>query len=756
MKRFLQRLMKFTAYLAAALVIVLAVAVGLFRLLLPRLPEYQDEIKSWANAAIGMQVEFSGMNARWRLSGPELNFYNAELALPGTAGGAFAADEVTVGVELARLLLDRTLVVDRIVVRDSTVSVVREETGAWRVQDVALGTLAERFAARRRDGAMTLIAEDIDVSYRHRPAEQPVPFMIDSLRLTRTPARVDVDVALLLPEDLGNRMRVSASRRATGPGSDATWQFMADGSDLDLAGWSGLQPAAWPVITAGTADVSLAVEHAAGRVRNAVADFRVTDLAAGDEPAPFTAAARLEFERDGAGWLLVADDLQLRTPLGAWPSTSLTLQAGNAPGGGISSLAVTAGFIELGDLALFRPWLPDAWRQRLAEYDPSGRLVDLQATLAELGTETPRYDVSLGLREAGFRGSGSLPGVRGFSGTLRANRSGGRVEIDAGDMQLDLSSWLEATVPLDSARGTVIWRENRDGVIVLSDSIQVQNEDLTSRSSVQLSLPADESSPVLDLESRWSIYDLGAARRYLPAKIMNPGLHRWLGNALVAGRVPSGTTRFSGPLDAFPFDDGQGIFRIEAELQDATLRYSEQWPAVENLDLDLIVDRTRLYSNENTAINAGNAVTDAEIEIADLRQPVLTIDAFATGTMDSIRRFVRQSPIANVFGGHLDRVNVAGDASFSLDLTYPILNRRDYAFETRIQATDGTLRIAGFEPPVTELNGFVTVTRDSIESDSLFGRFLGEPVTIGLRRAGDDAPGYSVHPDIDGRFSRRA
>ena len=59
-KILLQRLIRFLAYLAAGIVILLAIAVGLFRLLLPRLPEYQDEIKAWASQAIGMEVQFSG------------------------------------------------------------------------------------------------------------------------------------------------------------------------------------------------------------------------------------------------------------------------------------------------------------------------------------------------------------------------------------------------------------------------------------------------------------------------------------------------------------------------------------------------------------------------------------------------------------------------------------------------------------------------------------------------------------------------
>ena len=79
MRKILLTAVKSLAYIAAAMVILLALAVGLFRLLLPQLPEYQENIKTWANAAIGMQVEFDDMAARWRLSGPELSFRDAEL-----------------------------------------------------------------------------------------------------------------------------------------------------------------------------------------------------------------------------------------------------------------------------------------------------------------------------------------------------------------------------------------------------------------------------------------------------------------------------------------------------------------------------------------------------------------------------------------------------------------------------------------------------------------------------------------------------
>ena len=129
MQAILQRLIKVVTYTAAGIVILLAIAVGLFRLFLPRLPEYQEDIKSWASAAIGMEVQFSGMNARWGLDGPEIEFYSAELISLDTRTRVVAAEEVSVGIGLTRFFTDRKAVVDRIVVRESSIEVRQLENG---------------------------------------------------------------------------------------------------------------------------------------------------------------------------------------------------------------------------------------------------------------------------------------------------------------------------------------------------------------------------------------------------------------------------------------------------------------------------------------------------------------------------------------------------------------------------------------------------------------------------------------------------
>ncbi|MGB5344634.1 MAG: YhdP family protein [Woeseia sp.] len=753
MKGFLKKLLSVLAYIAAGCIILLAIAVGLFRLFLPRLPAHQEDIKAWAAEAIGMEVDFSGMNARWRFSGPELNFYNAELKLPDDEQGAFAADEVSLGIDLMRLLLDRTFVIDSVLVRDAAVSIRKNPEGEWLIQDVPLDTLTSRFA--RGDGAsdISVIAEDIDVAYEHPANGDLVEFTVGSLRLTRSAKRLLIDTVLALPASLGNRLSVGIVSRPAALANQRVWQYSIDTRDLNIAGWSRLLPAGWPQSSGGRANISMSIEQFGSETRSALLELEASDITIDDTTPPFGIAGRMEYQRAAGVWLVRANDFRLLTQRGSWPSTSINVQGETSADGALQALSATASYLELDDVRQLQPWLPPRFAGYLQEYQPSGRVTDASLSLSDMSADVPAYDISLNLDNAGVVPRERWPGLRGFTGSLRANPSGGRLEIGSAGLVLDLSRWLPDPVTLDEASGTVIWRRNLDGIIVLSDDIALRNADLTSNSNVQLSLPAGDGAPVLDIESRWSISDLSAARRYLPREIINPPLYSWLQSALIGGSIPTGTTRFSGAIDLFPFDNGEGVFRIEATLADARLLYSDRWPVVENLNLDLVVDRTRLYSEKNTASNAGNSVVNAKIEIADLREPVLTINSLATGTLESIRRFARQSPIADVFGGRLDQVAVTGNASFVLDLTYPIRNRDAYEFTTRVQTSGGTLQIDGLAAAVTELNGIVTIARDDISSEALFGRFLGEPVNIELRPAGDELPGYSVLAMVDGHAS---
>lgn len=758
MKYYLQKLIKAIAYFGAAIVIILAIAVGIFRMMLPRLPEYQEEIKGWASAAIGMEVGFSGMNARWRLSGPELSFFDAELKQIETGENLLRAEEVSVGVGLLRLISDRELVVDRVSIRDTTIDIRKNEDGEWLLQGTPLDELlGSRDMAAQQGGNFEIVGENIAVAYEHPASGQVLPLTIESLSILRKQAEFILEADIDLSQEFGGRLEVSATQLDRHY-DDSTWQFYVKGNSLAVSGWSRLQPVGLPVVDSGTLDLDLWVDVNGGRILRATSDLRIRDFhAQGPEIlAPFDLQGVFEYSIELDGWLLGANQLRLSTAGGEWPQSELQIRVMQEPDGAIQGLRTSASYFNLNDLKYITDWLPEKQRNMLVAYDPSGIVRDATMELTGLQTEDIQFDISADLESAGIASVDDKPGVRELSGRVRADRDGGRVEIESTDLRLDLRSHLSDVLSLDDAFGTVIWRRNAAGMLVLSDSVRIRNTDFESQMSLQVSLPGDGAAPVVDFESSWSVYDLSTMYRYLPVKLVSPTLRQWIVDALVSGRVNRGTTRFNGALDEFPFDNGEGVFRIEARLQDAILKYSDNWPAPEFRHLDLVVDSMRMYSDVNSAVNLGNAVENARIEIADLRDPILNIEAFATGTLESIKNYVANSPIDNVLGGQVSRVTVDGDASFDLEVSYPIQDKENYDFATRIRLSDGMIRVQGLAAPISELNGVVNITRSDATSESLFGRFLGEAVDLDLQRIGDDQAPYSVVLNAVGRTTADA
>ena len=278
MLKLLKKIRNWLAYTLAGFVILLAVMVGLFRLFLPRLTEYQEDLKNWASTAIGVEVEFAGMNARWRFSGPELNFYDAELALPESRDALIRAGEVTVGVSLIRLLIDRTLVVDRVLVSGSELRIGAGPDGEIRVQGLTLDELASLVPDSGEAGDVVLVGQNISIVYGGEAEQQALSVDIDTVEATRRDNLMSIQASLDLKEGFGSRLDVSADQILSTEDAGANWQLYLEGRSLGLARWSVFLPEGVPSVTGGSGDVSLWLELSASGLDKATANFIVDDV----------------------------------------------------------------------------------------------------------------------------------------------------------------------------------------------------------------------------------------------------------------------------------------------------------------------------------------------------------------------------------------------------------------------------------------------------------------------------------------------
>ena len=732
MKRFLRTLLKIGAYTAAAIVILLAVAVGLFRLFLPRLPEYQEEIKTWASDAIGMQVEFSGMDARWGLSGPELEFYDTELIRPDNDKRAIAADVVSVGISLTNLIFDRSFVVDHVGIRDTAIEVRQLEDGSWWIQGTEPGDLNQAHrGGPQRLLDMEIVGEDIEIRFLQPGDQRPRRFQVRRAQVSIDERRIAFDASVRLPENLGRQMTVTATQLLDLPDEERGWDMSLEIDDVDLAGWSDLQWATDREVYSGTGDLDLALVVSGGTVRSATAEIDFENVAL-ELDRPFDVSGRLELDLAEDGWLAAAEEFTLTMADHEWPESSIRVEASTDAEGAISILDVRASYLHLADAAMTMPLLTSEQRSQLDALSPSGVVRNLDATFSNLSAENRYFELSVDLEDVGVAAGDKRPGVRGFTGRIRGDLSGGRIEIDSADMSVDLPAAMTTAIPIDELQGMLIWRSSGELTRLTTDSVYLLSPFMEMRGSGELSLYADRPAPEIDFNGTYSIGDISRVYPYLPLRIMKPKLRNWFENALVAGTIPRGTVRMRGPVDKNFFKGDDGRLLVEGSVRGLTMQFQPQWPAIVRGDVEIVLDHTRLYSVRNRVATAGNIAVDSHVEIANLREGVLTIEALATGTLETFRQYGLQSPLNDLMGGNLDRLTMDGDASFQFDLTVPLKRARETTINGVLRSNNGSLAVEGFPATFADLIGEVQVTRETLTSDNLGARFLGQDVDIRL------------------------
>jgi uncharacterized protein (TIGR02099 family) len=743
----------------AVIVTMLAIALGAFRLMLAQLPSYQAQLQTWVMQEVGLGFEFQEVSARWRLAGPELVFGDARLA--GSNGEVLlTAQRAGLGLSMLALLEGR-IVVSRLALEDTRLTLIRNADGRITVHGVTPGTraltLAELPTVRvtMRGGQIDYIDDltgalgsfDLVQAELQRHGDQ---LMVEARALFAGLTTTELDLSLQ-----GTGITAPDQERQQ-------WRVFLALQDVDLPSLSTVLNYGPLKIHDGYGNVSVWLDFAAGRLAGATAELALTDVRL-DDPVRGESAAYesmrgiVEWNRDGSNSQLAIGDLELRQPgAGAWPHPG-RLMVGLVRGRdeAVEELRASAEFVRLHDITPLIRLLPDhPWRALWLRSQPTG---DLWAVELELEKGAMQWDYSVGGRfhDLGTDAFGQWPELRGMSGELRASRSSGRLELTSRDAQITWPETLRQPIPLDRLEGTLIWRLSQAGYRVVSDDLLAVNADVTARSSLELMLPADPGSPRIDLEAELSSFDLTAVKRYLPVgKLPQPAVD-WIDAALVAGRVEQARLTLFGPLDAIPFDAGDGELRFEADVANATLAYREDWPAatVVTGHLEFL---NSAFSGSGRAQVMTSQSDDLRVTIRDLRAAVVEIDGAVQGPLGDVLDFLRQSPpLARRLGPEFARVSApAGHSELALDIAVPLDRRNAPTVTAELAIVDAELALDGIEPRISELQGRLSLADEVVTGQGLEGVLLEGPIRVQVGPS--IVPGYRARLDIEGEVAADA
>ena len=787
MSSFRRKLWKWTAGTFAVLVILLGLALGVFRIVLAQVPDYRDQIQAFISRQSGLDIAFSELDARWRFYGPELVFKDAVVSAPNGGRALVQARRGSVALDIWASLASMRITTGRFWLDGPQIFLVR--TAAGRIELVGQDALPERTRPFLFDELPTgrFSISDAKVTFRDLATGRgPWTFARVGLTLQRRFDSMRLDGTAELPSALGKQLQFAA--RSSGQLDDPTalnWDFEVESRDLALAGLADLLPDAWPAPTTGNGSFKVAgvlhgaeIESVKGTVslagimlplplwstplpapdplviRSGEADDAIVEtIAAG--PAPPAASVvgntqriaydvvRADFDvrrTDDGGWHRLVDGLQLVRPGVRWDPSRVELDV-DGPGAGELSLRGSAAFLSLDGVWPLLAYLPErADTARLRALAAQGRVRDVVFAFKRSAADArPEYSFSGKLEGVGFSPVGAAPGLSGITGQFLATDQSGRFDLAARDFEFNLPRLFREPLSFDEVGGTLTWAHETDHWRIASDAVRVADADGKGTAKFTFTLPDDGTSPVLDLEGTGSDIDATATPRYLPAGRMSARSLAWLDRAFPAGRVHTASIEYRGPTRAFPFRGGEGTFIARGQFDGITLDYDPRWIPLLGVRGEVEFHNEGLTAHAASGDVHGLHVSQGQVDIADFKSVELDIRARGNGDLGAALDYLQRSTVGPALGDRFMALEGKGPTSFEARLWLPVKQLEDRKIDVTARLANAEVAERGRPQKITALSGPLQVLDHALVSPGLQGRFLGGPVSIAMAAEPDAA-----------------
>lgn len=520
-------------------------------------------------------------------------------------------------------------------------------------------------------------------------------------------------------------------------------------------------------VIGGTADVALLeVDARLGRTLQPLALEAVTGRFGGTQ-----LSGGFEFSTQG---------LQFRTRDGLqWPGGNAAITYIDAHGKVPARGDFKADKLDLTALALIANRLPlgGATHSMIAALAPKG-LVELVEARWEGPLDAPSTfsargrvaQLELAPQAAATiaKGATGRPGVRGAAVDFDLTHAGGQAKVRIVDGELYLPGVFEdPRLALDQLAVDAQWKRVGPKIDLQLRNLTFANADVqgTAQASWRTADPVASSAPtaekdvrfpgVLDLQGALSRGDGSKVHRYLPLVLPDTVRH-YVRDAIAGGSLSDVRFKVKGNLEDLPFSDPKkGEFRISAKVDNARFAYvppsiqprdASAWPALSELDGELVFDRASMQINGATGRIAGFPglqVVKADARIADLmHSATVQVNADIKGPLGEALGFVNTSPLGSMMDQALAKTVATGVADYKVQLTLPVHTIDKSRVQGSVTLPGNDVLFAPDTPQLTRLRGVVAFTEGGFSINGGQARMLGGDVRLegGSRTAGAPRP----------------
>lgn len=736
------------ARVALLSVVVLGIVLGAALMalryrVLPEIENYHHEVAALVSRAVGLPVTIGRIEADWHGLRPRLVFTDVRL-LDGQGQNVLALQRVD-NVVSWMTLLSGELRLSALEVESPDIAIRRDQQGVMHIAGVALsaesgdGKLADWLLHQAR-----IVVRNGRVTWQDELYDRPslvlnqVQFLLENRG-----ARHRFAVRITPPQQVSMPVEVRGDLVGDSLAELSDWhgEMFAQIEAADIRAWEN-----WLTLPEGfsraTGGARAWFEIESGRLKRITADVDMREVQAqlGQEAAPLDITVlhgRLGIQILKQGFEVSTQALSLQMGNGfSLRPTDLLLRLAGGESDRFAAGEVRANVIELAELPVLAEYVPldTAFRQKLAEFAPRGRITDLRVKWHDDQDKRVRFDVKAHFDAVAVQRVGDFPGIEGLSGQVSGSDNNGVLALDAPGLRLDMPKLFIAPMSFDTLTAQLAWRRSRGEWIVQLNDFSARNADAEASAYGSYQTKADGLG-IADITLNLSRASVQSVVRYLPREELGEETMAWLQAGLLAGEADEARLRLRGDLDEFPFPDGhKGVFQVRAKAKDVVIDYAPGWPRVEQARAMLSIDGPRLQVDSDVAMLAGATAQRVQVSIPDMmsEEPVVQVRGEASGETRHGLNFIKRSPVRGYIGGFTDDATARGSGKLDLQLDIP-LSEKPVSLKGNYHFVDNEVALGAAIPLARKVSGDLSFTEATLSTDNLQAQILGGPASVAIR-----------------------
>ncbi|MCT4710056.1 AsmA2 domain-containing protein YhdP [Enterobacteriaceae bacterium H11S18] len=737
----------------ATLIVIVALLVSGLRLVLPHLNAWRPVILDKIEAMTGTPVDASQIRASWENFGPTLDVRDVKAGLKD--GGEMSIKRVTLALDIWQSLIHA-----RWQFRDLTFYQLHLRTNTPLSQNkgdkkMAPGKISDLFLRQfdhfdLRDSSLSFLTLSgqraeltipqlnwLNTKNRHRAEGQ---VSLSSFNGQHGLANVRMD----LRDDNGilniGKVWLQADRVDVKP-----WlgRWMQDNIDLQNAEFS-LE--AWVDIKKGdVAGGNIWLKQGGsswkGEKRNHT--LSVDNLMA-------------RVNRDQTGWNLAIPSTNITLDGKTWPKGSLSMawigpqDVGGKEGKRSEELHVRATNMELESFngllpiaAKVSPDLGEIWQIM----QPRGHIDVLAADIPLQETEKTRLQGRW--KNVSWNQWKLLPGMENFSGSVTGSVEHGQLKALVSKAKMPYETVFRAPLEVEKGAATLEWQKNASGFQLDGKQIDVKARSLWARGDFRYYQPAG-GDPWLSILAGISTSNGADAWRYFPENLMGKDLVDYLSGAIQGGQADSATLVYGGNPHLFPYKHNEGQFEVLVPLRNAKFAFQPDWPALENLNIELDFLNDGLWMKTPGVKLGGVTASNLTAIIPDYSKEKLLIDSDISGPGSAVGPYFKETPLEDSLAAALDELQIGGDVNARLHLDIPLDGKMTTA-KGDVVLKDNTLLIKPLSSTLKNLSGKFSFVNGDLQSEPLRATWFNQPVEINFDTK-TGAKAYQIGVNLNGNW----